>query len=467
MTDSSTELRLALRAAGHAPVPACGKAVYLPEWTAKGAASAEEVASWAVDHPEWSNTGVLCSTTPTLDIDLRNPEAAQAVADMVRDWFNGRGTILTRTGEAPKRAIPFRTEHPFQKILVKFVKPEGSKDKPPGIEMLAHGQQFIVAGIHPDTDRPYSWHAGRTLWNTPRPDLPEINEAEAQSLVSLIVEMLVERFGFQIDTSTDMEDGHTNGETGAVYDSDGRLDVEASLAAMQPSGASVNDIQPKVTLALLQRAIPPAEVIDTVVNATMDMATRNGLPWTREVEVKCVDRRVDCDLRKLQGEYDYRTGEIPRWLAEEFRQKWADTLAKGGRPRLSRHRHNKHLFSVWAYGKEEPAEKPKDAIGGEKKDAPRRRRFKLVPFWELQPGIAEQPYLIDELIPAAGIVVVWGEAEVPQVVYRTRHDATCCERLGVPRQVRTARNHRLLRLRGRTRLPEKGSGVAPRVQSGG
>ena len=117
MTDS-TELRLALRAAGHAPVPACGKAVYLPEWTAKGAASAEEVASWAVDHPEWSNTGVLCSTTPTLDIDLRNPEAAQAVADMVRDWFNGRGTILTRTGEAPKRAIPFRTEHPFQKILL-------------------------------------------------------------------------------------------------------------------------------------------------------------------------------------------------------------------------------------------------------------------------------------------------------------------------------------------------------------
>ena len=363
MTDS-TELRLALRAAGHAPVPAYGKAVYLPEWTAKGAASAEEVASWAVDHPEWGNTGVLCSTTPTLDIDLRNPEAAEAVADMVRDWFDGRGTILTRTGEAPKRAIPFRTEQPFQKILVRFVKPEGSKDKPPGIEMLAHGQQFIVHGIHPETGRPYSWHAGRTLWNTPRGDLPEINEAEAQSLVSLIVEMLVERFGFQIDTGADIfDDSGTN--AGAVYDSDGHLDVEASLAAMQPSGASVNDIQPKVMLSLLQRAIPPAEVIDTVVDATMDMATQNGLPWTREVEVKCVDRRVDCDLRKLQGEYDYRTGGIPRWLAEEFHQKWADTLAKGGRPRLSRNRHNKHLFSVWAYGtdKEEPTAEKKDENG--------------------------------------------------------------------------------------------------------
>jgi AAA domain/Bifunctional DNA primase/polymerase, N-terminal len=426
---NSTELRLALRAAGHAPVPACGKAIYLQEWTAKGAASAEEIASWAIKHPDWSNTGVLCSKTPTLDIDLRNPEAAEAVADIVRDWFDGRGTLLTRTGEAPKRAIPFRTEQPFPKILVKFTKPKGYEDKPrPGIEMLAHGQQFIVDGVHPDTRRPYSWHAERNLLNTPRDDLPEINEAEAQSLVSFIVEMLVERFGFQIDTSADMEDGLTNSETGAIYDSDGHLDVEATLAAMQPSGASVNDIQPKVILSLLQRAVPPTEVVDRVVNTTMDMATRNGLPWTREVELKCVDRRVDCALRKLQGEYDLRTGEIPRWLAEEFHQKWADTLAKGGRPRLSRNRHNKHLFSVWAYGadkeeeekknpeeekknpeeeKKNPEEEKKNPEEEKKNNAP-RRRFKLVQFCDLRPGMAEQPYLIDELIPAAGIVVVWG-----------------------------------------------------------
>ena len=332
---------------------------------------------------------------------------------MVRDWFDGRGTILTRTGEAPKRAIPFRTEQPFQKILVKFVKPEGSKDKPPGIEMLAHGQQFIVHGTHPETGRPYSWHAERNLLNTPRADLPEINEAEAQSLVSLIVEMLVERFGFQIDTGADtFDDSATNGETDAVYDSDGRLDVEASLAAMQPSGASVNDIQPKVILSLLQRAIPPTEVIDTVVDATMDMATRNGLPWTREVELKCVDRRVDCDLKKLQGEYDYRTGEIPRWLAEEFHQKWADTLAKGGRPRLSRNRHNKRLFSVWAYGtdKEEPTAEKENESGdrGPREAQDHDFRFRIVSFGDMRPGV-EPLYLIDELVPVRGLVDIWGK----------------------------------------------------------
>ena len=93
--------------------------------------------------------------------------------------------------------------------------------------------------------------------------------------------------------------------------------------------------------------------------------------------MKCVDRRVDCDLRKLQREYDYRTGEIPRWLAEEFHQKWADTLAKGGRPRLSRNRHNKHLFSVWAYrAKRSRRRNPEDEIGGGEAGATGRRRFR-------------------------------------------------------------------------------------------
>jgi hypothetical protein len=198
-------------------------------------------------------------------------------------------------------------------------------------------------------------------------------------------------------------------QTGAVYDSDGHLDVEASLAAMQPSGASVNDIQPKVILSLLQRATPPTEVIDTIVDATMDMATRNGLPWTREVELKCVDRRVDCGLKKLQDEYDYRTGEVPRWLAEEFHQKWADTLAKGGRPRLSRNRHNKHLFSVWAYGtdKEEPKEDEHGDKAGEKVGNA-NLRFRIVSFGDMRPGV-EPLYLIDELIPVKGLVDIWGK----------------------------------------------------------
>jgi hypothetical protein len=359
------------------------------------------------------------STTPTLDIDLPNPEAVEAVADMVSDWFDGRGTILTRTGQAPKRAVPFRTEQPFQKIRIQFVKPEGSKEKekPPAIEMLAHGQQFIVDGIHPDTRRPYSWHAERTLLNTPRQDLPEINEAEAQSLVTLVAEMLVEKFGFQVDTNshadgdmfegrTNGANGRTNGKTDAVYDDGGRLDVEASLAAMQPNGASVNDIQPKVTLALLQRAIPPAEVIDRVVNHTMEMANRANLGWTREVEIECASRRVKTDLSLLHREYDPSTGEIPRWLAEEFHEAWAAALSAGQRPYLFR---NRYKFCVKAVG---PIDRePQAEAGPEVRSDPRDLRFRIVSFKDMRPGI-EPLYLIDELIPVRGLVDIWASQSV-------------------------------------------------------
>ena len=41
---------------------------------------------------------------------------------------------------------------------------------------------------------------------------------------------------------------------------------------------------------------------------------------------------------------------------------------------------------------------------------PRRRRFRVIPFAELTPG-PEPLYLVDELIPMAGIVIVWGKAK--------------------------------------------------------
>ena len=41
------------------------------------------------------------------------------------------------------------------------------------------GQQVVVAGIHPDTGKPYSWPLGN-LTDIARDDLPEITAAEAQ-----------------------------------------------------------------------------------------------------------------------------------------------------------------------------------------------------------------------------------------------------------------------------------------------
>jgi hypothetical protein len=117
------------------------------------------------------------------------------------------------------------------------------------------------------------------------------------------------------------------------------LDVGACLSGMAPNGASVNDTQPRAILSLLQKAIHPADVIETVVNATMEVADAAQLGWRRDEEVRCVTRRCLSSLKILHDEYDPSTGVIPTWLAGEFHQAWADLLLEGKRPQLSRNPH--------------------------------------------------------------------------------------------------------------------------------
>jgi hypothetical protein len=99
---------------------------------------------------------------------------------------------LTRIGRAPKRAILFRTIEPFAKIVANLVAPNGSGEK---IEFLGAGQQVVVAGIHPDTGKSYSWHGGSPC-EIAQGDLPYIREAEARALVHEIAEMLARDFGY-------------------------------------------------------------------------------------------------------------------------------------------------------------------------------------------------------------------------------------------------------------------------------
>jgi hypothetical protein len=65
------------------------------------------------------------------------------------------------------------------------------------IEVLCQGQQCAVHGIHPDIHQPYFWHAGRSLWDEDRGNLPGITREGALELVNAIVELLVSKFGYQ------------------------------------------------------------------------------------------------------------------------------------------------------------------------------------------------------------------------------------------------------------------------------
>jgi hypothetical protein len=113
-----TEIRLSLRKAGYAPLPLFGKAPsMMKNWQERLNTNEDDIAMWAKQGPDAINTGVLTKITPAFDVDVMHPEAARAIEELVRDRFEERGYILTRIGKPPKRAIMFRTDQPFGKIL--------------------------------------------------------------------------------------------------------------------------------------------------------------------------------------------------------------------------------------------------------------------------------------------------------------------------------------------------------------
>jgi P4 family phage/plasmid primase-like protien len=191
-----TEVRLALLNGDYDPIPLRGKNPGLMErwgWQKIGHASPEQATNWLRDFPDATNTGALTLRMPTLDIDIQDSDAAEAVEHLILDRYGEHGQVLTRIGKAPKRAIPFRTDAPFAKITHKVLRPDGVEER---FEFLSEGQQVVVDGIHPDTRQPYRWEHG-DLFTVPRSELPLIRGAEAQALANDAVELIVAEHGYR------------------------------------------------------------------------------------------------------------------------------------------------------------------------------------------------------------------------------------------------------------------------------
>ena len=199
-------LRLQLLRAGYlALVPLFGKAPPqlgknnakkgLAGWQKIEIVTPEMLDMWDKTWPDAQNTGVLTRTMPTLDVDILDEAAAKACQQFVRERYEDAGDVLVRIGQPPKRAIPFRTEEPFKKIVVNLIAPDGSEGQK--IEFLADGEQVVVAGVHPQTQQSYSWSNGG-LEQVKYEDLPYIREEEARALVEEMVDaILVQHFGYK------------------------------------------------------------------------------------------------------------------------------------------------------------------------------------------------------------------------------------------------------------------------------
>jgi hypothetical protein len=187
----ATADRKRLLAAGFMPLPCNGKAPPIAGWQ-DIVATGKLIDVWERRYPDATNTGVLTDISPAIDIDIMHPDAAAAVEALARERFEEHGHVLVRFGKAPKRAILLRTNEPFNKIARLFIAPDGSTQK---IEILATGQQIVVAGIHPDTGRDYSWHGGEP-GAVKREQLPYVREADMRSFTDAAAALLTSEFGF-------------------------------------------------------------------------------------------------------------------------------------------------------------------------------------------------------------------------------------------------------------------------------
>jgi hypothetical protein len=298
--EAAEATRHKLREQGHSPIPVNGKRPLFNDWQKLGGISAEELSRLTAEKPDHVNTGALTALMPVLDLDIKDPAAAEAAEHLVRDRFGDTGKILTRVGSAPKRAIPFQTAKTFKKIAVSLVAPNG--DTSQKIELLCEGQQVVVDGTHPDTGKPYTWFGGN-LTEVSRYALPHLNEAEARVLVRDVVELLVTEHGYKLVASRPNKP-NGNGHDKARRDSFDDLlisdpaDDWAFLAGQIINAAAFHENNLALAAKLISAGTDPGAAINLVRGLMMQIPEnqRNDRWYDRFSDIP---RLVDDAVRKF------------------------------------------------------------------------------------------------------------------------------------------------------------------------
>jgi hypothetical protein len=389
MTSPTTELRLRLAAVGIPPLPSTvTKKVLLSSWSTRLIDEAE-IRSWD-KRRDWPNTSGRTTNHPCLDIDILDAEAASAVEQHVRARFDTRGVMLLRIGRAPKRLIPFCTDAPFDKRLLCYDAPNGKSHR---VEFLAAGQQALFYGMH-ESGKPYFWHADRDPIKVPPREWVVITEAEADQLLAEIDAILVEQFDYTRTAQRNPD--------GSFKPSFLVADVDAALQSLryagEGGGGTVHDIELGCINALLVQNSPAENAVEEVLAAVRVYAASNPLcarwDWGKERH-----RLVAMAYSFINKFSDYADRLPPALYTARQTRRGQGVLD----PQLLYDRTRR----LWHYPEppqDTPPESPRDGGNG----GAAKQKFRLVPFGQLRPG-NDPGYLVDELIPLRGIVLVWGK----------------------------------------------------------
>jgi AAA domain/Bifunctional DNA primase/polymerase, N-terminal len=239
-------------------------------------------------------------------------------------------------------------------------------------ELLSSGKQTVLPPtVHPDTQLPYVWGNGMTLYNTDISTLPELPTDAVER-----IEAALAPFGYEREEEAVFAEGAEDSPFKQFnnYAQD-RIDEWVPALGLHKCSRSrgrfggwqaVAHWRPSTTGRPLEQRNPNLKIGRKVIYD--HGAGRSYSP-------------IDLVMAALAMDFD----SAFKWLDEKTG--WSKTG-----PNVD--------FEALA-GANKPEKTP------EAPDSPPKYRFKLVAFSAMRPGL-EQLYLVDELIPVAGLVDIWG-----------------------------------------------------------
>jgi hypothetical protein len=136
------DIRMAMLANGYAPLPCETKRPVLTGWP-NVKVTAELINGWDIQFPKAQNHGLRLEA---FDLDISDGDVCESLENEIRDWFDGKGEILTRFGNPPRRLIPIRVNGDLTKVSALFKDPSGKEQ---GLELLGTRSQFLATASTP------------------------------------------------------------------------------------------------------------------------------------------------------------------------------------------------------------------------------------------------------------------------------------------------------------------------------
>ena len=306
--------------------------------------------------------GLLCGGgIAAVDVDTENVAMQNAVLDAVRPEPRATACKIGKRGFTPFfRAQPDLPSKDF-KIDGKTV-----------VQLLSNGRQTVLPPtIHPDTQMPYVWEGDWTLYNIDPTELPELPGNVVER-----IEAALRPFGYEREEPLPRvaEDSPFQRLNRAAQDR-----IEDWVPAL-----------PLYGLARCRGRYPNYEAVATWRPSSTGRPTeqrKRNLKISRKAIYDFGVSHAYSPIDLVMAAFGVDFDRAFSWLDEKIG--WSS-----GGPEIV-------LDAIRP--KTEP---PRDDAQQEAPKQP-HYRFKLVPFSEMRPG-PEPLYLIDELIPVAGLVDIWG-----------------------------------------------------------